>query len=123
MQYLTYEEYKEIGGALDVTAFNRNIDRASAMIDIRTQNRLEDFEEIPSLVKAVCADLVDYVSTTTVNKGVASVSQSAGGVSESVNYSVKTSESFAADLDNIFEPLASITTKNGFSILYVGAMQ
>lgn len=121
MQYLTYEEYKEIGGALDVTAFNRNIDRASAMIDIRTQNRLEDFEEIPSLVKAVCADLVDYVSTTTVNKGIASVSQSAGGVSESISYVVKSSEDFATDLDNIFEPLKAIVTKNGFSLLYEGA--
>ena len=121
MQYLTYEEYKDIGGALDVTAFNRNIDRASAMIDMRTQNRLEDFEEIPSLVKAVCADLVDYVSTTTVNKGIASVSQSAGGVSESISYVVKSSEDFATDLDNIFEPLKAIVTKNGFSLLYEGA--
>ena len=34
MTYLTYTEYKEIGG-LDEAAFNRNIDRACAMIDNR----------------------------------------------------------------------------------------
>ena len=121
MRYLTYDEYKEIGGTLDIAAFNRNIERASAMIDIRTHDRLKDFEAIPSLVKAVCADLVDYVSTTTVNKGIASVSQSAGGVSESISYVVKSSEDFASDLDNIFEPLKAIVTKNGFSLLYEGA--
>ena len=59
MQYLTYEEYTEIGGTLDLTAFKRNIDRACTMIDLRTQSRLEDFEEIPKIVKTVCADLVD----------------------------------------------------------------
>ena len=84
MQYLTYEEYTEIGGTLEETAFNRNIDRACAMIDIRTQSRLEAFESIPQIVKIVCADLVGYISTNTVEKPiVSSKSQSAGGVSES----------------------------------------
>ena len=49
MTYLTYEEYSNIGGrtVLDLTAFNRNIDRVCAMIYNRTQSRLECFEEIP----------------------------------------------------------------------------
>lgn len=123
MQYLTYEEYTEIGGTLDLTAFNRNIDRACAMIDIRTQSRLEDFEEIPQIVKIVCADLVGYIATNSVEKPiVASKSQSAGGVSESESYAVKTADDFANDLDRIFDPLAVVKTKNGISILYRGAM-
>lgn len=123
MQYLTYEEYTEIGGTLDLTAFKRNIDRACAMIDIRTQSRLEAFDSIPQIVKMVCADLVEYIATNTVEKPiVTSKSQSAGGVSENESYAVKTADDFANDLDRIIEPLALVKIKNGISILYRGAM-
>lgn len=123
MQYLTYEEYQEIGGTLDLTAFSRNIERACTMIDIRTQSRLEVFESIPQIVKIVCADLVGYIATNSVEKPiVTSKSQSAGGVSESESYATKTAEDYSADLDRIFEPLAVVKTKNGISILYKGAM-
>ena len=123
MLYLTYEEYKSMGGELEEAAFNRNIDRACAMIDIRTQSRLEEFADIPQIVKTVCADLVSYITKNTVEKpSVTSKSQSAGGVSESESYAVKTVDDFASDLDRIFEPLAVVKTKNGISILYRGAM-
>lgn len=124
MIYLTYEEYSNIGGrtVLDLTAFNRNIDRVCAMIDNRTQSRLECFEEIPQIVKVVCADLIDYISTNAVEKVITSKSQSAGGVSESESYATKTAEDYSADLDRIFEPLSIVKTKNGVSITYRGAM-
>lgn len=123
MRYLTYEEYMEMGGTLDLTAFIRNIDRACAMIDIRTQSRLESFSDVPKIVKIVCGDLVEYISTNTVQKSVVtSKSQTAGGVSESESYSVKTADDFANDLDRIFEPLSMVKTGNGFSIMYRGAM-
>lgn len=124
MTYLTYEEYSNsLGGALDLTAFSRNIDRACCMIDIRTQSRLECFEEVPQIVKVVCVDLVDYIAKNTVEKPmVTSKSQSAGGVSESESYATKTAEDYSADLDRIFEPLEVVKTKNGISVLYKGAM-
>ena len=123
MTYLTYEEYSNMGGVLDITAFNRYIDRACAMIDNRTQSRLECFEELPQIVKVVCADLVDYIATNTVDKPiVTSKSQSAGGVSESESYATKNAEDYSADFDRIFEPLAVVKTKNGISILYRGAI-
>lgn len=122
MTYITFEEYSNMGGVLDLTAFNRNIDRACAMIDNRTQSRLKCFDEIPQIVKVVCADLVDYISTNTVEKTVTSKSQSAGGVSESESYATKTAEDYSADLDRIFEPLAVVKTENGISITYRGAM-
>lgn len=123
MQYLTYDEYIEIGGTLDLTAFNRNIDRACTMIDLRTQSRLEKLDNLPKIAKTVCADLVEYISFNTTQKPfVTSRSQTAGGVSENESYAVKTVEDFAADLDKIFEPLAIVETKNGISVLYKGAM-
>ena len=122
MRYIEYSEYVELGGVCDATAFNRNIDRACGMIDIRTHKRLYEFEEIPQLVKIVCADLIDYISINTVNKSVISKSQSAGGVSESESYHIKDAITFSADLSRIFEPLATITTNRGISLLYKGAM-
>lgn len=122
MIYLTYGEYAEMGGICDLTAFNRNIDRACAMIDNRTQSRLESFAEIPQIVKVVCRDLVEYISTNTVENVVTSRSQSAGGVSESESYAVKTVDDFSADLDRIFEPLSVVKTESGISITYRGAM-
>ena len=123
MTYLTYEEYTEIGGTLDLTAFQRNIERACTMIDLRTQSRLEAFESIPQIVKIVCADLVGYIATNSVEKPiVASKSQSAGGVSESESYSVKTADDYLADLERIFEPLGVVKTANGIRIDYRGAM-
>lgn len=123
MQYLSYEEYLEIGGTIEETAFNRNIDRACAMIDVRTQSRLEAFAEIPQIVKIVCVDLVDYISSNSVEKPfMTSRSESAGVISESVSYAVKTAEDYASDLDRIFEPLGSVKTANGIRIDYLGAM-
>ena len=122
MHYLTYGTYKDLGGTLSEAAFKRNIDRACAMIDVRTQSRLEEFEEIPELVGIVCADLIDYIATNTVDKTVVSRSQSGGPVSESESYAVKTVDDYASDLERIFEPLATIKTENGISLLYRGAM-
>ena len=123
MIYLTYDEYSAMGGICDLTAFNRNIDRACAMIDIRTQSRLETFEEIPQIVKVVCRDLVDYISTNSVEKPiVTSKSESQGPISESISYATKTAEDYSADLDRIFEPLGLVKTKNGIQIDYRGAM-
>ena len=123
MTYLTYEEYSNMGGVLDLTAFNRNIDRACAMIDNRTQSRLECFEDIPRIVKVVCRDLVDYISVNSVEKPiVTSKSESQGPISESISYATKTAEDYSADLDRIFEPLGLVKTKNGIQIDYRGAM-
>lgn len=121
MLYLTYDEYTEIGGVFDEIAFNRNIDRACLMIDLRTNNRLFEVVTLPQIVKIVCTDLIDYIGTNTIEKSIASRSQSAGGVSESESYVIKTAEDYAKDLDRIFEPLGAVFL-NGVSLLYKGAM-
>lgn len=120
MLYLTYEEYSKIGGVLDETAFNRNIDRACLMLDLRTHNRIAEVTELPQIVKIVCTDLIDYIGTNTIERSIASRSQSAGGVSESESYVIKTAEDYAKDLDRIFEPLGAVFI-NGVSLLYKGA--
>jgi hypothetical protein len=125
MQYLTYEEYTEIGGTLDLTAFNRNIDRACGFIDANTQNRLQSVLEASQRVKACVRDLVEYLASNIANgKTVTSKSQSAGNVSESESYATKTADDICNDMVYILRDyLASETDDCGTPLLYRGAMR
>ena len=64
-QYLTYEEYKGLGGTLDLTPFNLLEFEARRQIDIRTFNRLKDLDssEIPQEVKLCEYNLINSIST------------------------------------------------------------
>lgn len=125
MQYLTYEEYTEIGGTLDSTAFNRNIDRACGFVDLHTQNRLQSVLEVSQRAKACVRDLVEYlVSNMSNGKAVTSKSQSAGGVSESESYATKTNDEISTEMFNIvYDYLATEKDDCGTSLMYRGAMR
>ena len=124
MQYLTYEEYTEIGGTLDLTAFKRNIDRACGFIDLHTQSRLQSVLEVSQRVKACVRDLVEYLANNVSGaKAVTSKSQSAGGVSESESYATKTDDEINAEMLNIvYDYLATEKDDNGTPLMYRGAM-
>lgn len=125
MQYLTYEEYTEIGGTLDLTAFQRNIDRACAFIDASTKNRLQSVLEVSAKVKACVRDLVECLANNvSINKVITSKSQSAGGLTESESYATKTTDDINGEMLNIvYDYLA--TEKDDFRtpLLYRGAMR
>ena len=125
MQYLTYEEYTEIGGTLDLTAFKRNIDRACAFIDASTQNRLQSVLEPSTKVKACVRDLVEYLANNmSSGKAVTSKSQSAGGVSESESYIVKTADEMYGDIQNILcDYLYGLCDDKGTPLKYRGPMR
>ena len=123
MTYLTYEEYSNsLGGALDLTAFSRNIDRVFGIIDNATHNRIECMAEVPQRAKALCRDLVEYLARySTSDMVVSSRSQSAGGVSESESYVTKTDTELQTDIDNmIADYLMAETDDNGTPLLYRG---
>ena len=123
MIYLTYEEYSNIGGICDLTAFNRNIDRACGIIDNATHNRIECMAEVPQRAKALCRDLVEYLVENNNVKTVTSKSQSAGGVSESESYATKTADDIYGDIQNmLYDYLGNEKTDNGIPLLYKGAM-
>jgi hypothetical protein len=125
MQYLTYEEYTEIGGSLDLTAFSRHIDRACGFLRNETHRRIEKMREIPREVKLCCRDLVEYIATNPLTeKMVSSRSQSAGSVSESESYENKTADDRLKDMQNIiYDYLASVTDDYCTPLLYRGAMR
>ena len=125
MIYIDFEEYKEIGGVLDLTAFNRNIDRVCGIVDNATHNRIEGMTEVPQRAKALCRDLIEYLARySTSDMVVSSRSQSAGGVSESESYVTKTDTELQADIDNmIADYLMAETDDNGTPLLYRGCIR
>ena len=122
MIYLTYEEYINIGGICDLTAFNRNIDRACGVIDNATHNRIEYMADVPQRAKTLCRDLVEYLARNyTTEIAVTSRSQSAGGVRESESYVTKTADDVYSDIQNIiYDYLLNVTDDNGTPLLYRG---
>ena len=122
MTYLTYEEYNEIGGTLEETAFKRNIDRACAFVRNETFNRIDQMRYLPGEVKPCVRDLVEYLAQNVSNeKAVSSKSQSAGGVSESESYIVKSMEDALADMQSIvYDYLANVTDDHFVYLLYRG---
>ena len=125
MIYLTYDEYSSMGGICDLTAFNRNIDRACGIIDNATHNRIECMVDVPQRAKALCRDLVEYLANNVSSvKVVTSKSQSAGGVSESESYATKTDDEINAEMLNIvYDYLATEKDDNGTPLMYRGAMR
>ena len=124
MIYLTYEEYSNIGGICDLTAFNRNIDRACGVIDNATHNRIDGMAEVPQRAMALCRDLVEYLARNgTTENAVTSRSQSAGGVSESESYATKTADDVYGDVQNmLYDYLGNEKDDKGTPLLYKGAM-
>lgn len=124
MQYLTYEEYSEIGGTLDLAAFERSVDHACGVIDMYTRNRLR-CAKVSHRVKACVRALVDFLdANNSGGKVIESRSQSAGGVSESENYATKTLEDVNDEAYSIvYDYLVMETDDCGTPLLYRGAMR
>jgi hypothetical protein len=122
MTYLTYEEYKAIGGTIEKTAFNRSIDRACGIIDNATHNRIECMAEVPRKAKALCRDLVEYLANDFgSSKQVSNHSQSAGGVSESESFVIRSIEERAGEIDDMVKDyLLNEVDDNGTPLLYRG---
>lgn len=122
MQYLTFKEYTEIGGMCEETAFNRNIVRASGIITNATFGRIEKMLSVPDEVKALCRDLIEYLhNNPSTEKSISSKSQSAGGVTESESFIVKSKDEQTQDIENmVFDYLMSVKDNAGTPLLYRG---
>lgn len=93
-QYLTYEEYKALGGTLDIMPFNLLEFEARRKIDNVTFNRLKD-KSIPQEVKLCIFNMVN-----SINNYATSLSNTGNKASESIDgYSV--SYLTASDISNV----------------------
>lgn len=70
-QYLTYNEYRLLGGKMEYMPFNLLEFETQKIIDGRTQGRLVGIEEIPQEVKLCVNKMIDtisgYINITNVN--------------------------------------------------------
>ena len=102
--YLTYEEYKQMGGTLEDAAF-LPLERKSryfvnAQAGGKTGERIRKLTELPEAVKDCIFDLIFLFSACSC-KQISSESQTQGGTSESVTYATKTDEQINDEAENI----------------------
>ena len=127
-QYLTYEEYKGLGGTLSEMPFNILEFEARKRIDNRTQNRIKYMTSKPQDVKlcvnAMINTLVQYVvdSSKDVNKNIASESIDGYSVSfitgSQVQEAIKSKKSELEDIMQAY--LGDIRTSDNIPVLYLG---
>lgn len=123
-QYLTYEEYKSLGGTLGEMPFNILELKARQIINERTQNRLKDVEKIPQEVKICVYDLINTMNKYNLsNNSTSSNISSENTDGYSVTYksgTEMTAEQKAQYEDVMLTDLYGVIV-NGETILYLGA--
>lgn len=125
-QYLTYDEYKAIGGTLDQVPFNLLEFEARKKIDERTQRRLQKVDNIPQEVKLCVFALINSIdsyssSLNTSNKNVASESTDGYSISYVSGGQVQEIiKSKSAELDKIITTYLYGVIVNDQHILYLG---
>ena len=128
-QYLTYKEYTDLGGsAIGEMPFNLLEFEARRQIDIRTQSRLKNGENIPQEVKLCEYALINSInefanSTSNVASNGNVASESTDGYSISYITSDKISEivkSKQDEINNIIETDLMFVIYNGEHLMYCG---
>ena len=129
-QYLTYEEYKGLGGELDLMPFNLLEFEARRRIDIRTQNRLKDVDsgDIPQEVKMCEYNLINSINgfasaMTTISNNGNVASFNSDGYSESYLTPAQIQDvvkSKSAELDDIVRTYLLGVIFNDEHLMYLG---
>jgi hypothetical protein len=124
-QYLTYTEYKALGGSLDMTPFNLLEFEARRKIDERTFNRIKGAIEIPQEIKmctfALIYSLGSYSSESSNNKNIASESVGSYSVSYVTGGTIQEIvQSKNVELNDIITTYLMGVVVNGEHVLYLG---
>ena len=123
-QYLTYQEYKALGGTLDEMPFNLLEFNARMKIDEKTFKRLVDkgqeYKEVKLCVYNMITTLNSYSSYDTQNKAISS--ESTDGYSISYGTPQKsTTEAKNSELEDIIDTYLSNLIVDDVPVLYRGA--
>lgn len=123
-QYLTYQEYKALGGTLDEMPFNLLEFNARKKIDERTFGRLVDkgqeYQEVKLCIYNMITTLNSYSSYDTQNKAISS--ESTDGYSISYGTPQKsTTEAKNSELEDIIDTYLSNLIVDDVPVLYRGA--
>lgn len=120
-QYLSYEEYKSLGGTLGEMPFNILELKARQIINERTQNRLKNVEDIPVEVKVCVYHLVNIASSYQNKVSDVSVaSESTDGYSISYKSGTDLTEEQKKQCDDVMETDLYGVIVDNTPILYLG---
>ena len=125
-QYLTYNEYKSMGGNLDETPFNLLEYEARRKIDERTQGRLKNVANVPQEVKMCMFALINSInsygsSANENNKNIASESTDGYSVNYVTGGTIQEMiQSKSVELNDIINTYLIGVIVNGEHIMYVG---
>jgi hypothetical protein len=118
-QYLKYQEYKELGGTLELTPFNVLEFEARRRIDVITQNRLVGLKEIPTEVKMCMYKVIDAIKDyNDIGRGKSS--ETVGSYSVSYSDLEKTINDKALEISDIIVNNLYGVVVNNEHILYCG---
>lgn len=123
-QYLTYQEYKALGGTLDEMPFNLLEFNARMKIDERTFGRLVDkgqeYKEVKLCVYNMITTLNSYSSYDTQNKAISS--ENTDGYSISYGTPQKsTTEAKNSELEDVIDTYLFNLIVDDVPVLYRGA--
>lgn len=129
-QYLSYAEYRNLGGLLDIMPFNLLEFESRRKIDINTNNRLKgtEIQNVPQEVKLCIYKLIDvindYASSTksaTENGNIASESIDGYSVSYIKSAQIKDIiNSKSVEIDDIIRTYLLNVVFKGEHIMYLG---
>lgn len=122
-QYLTYAEYKALGGTLELTPFNLLEFKARKKIDERTQGRLLKLEKQPQEVKVCVYEMIillnSYEGCKTQEKSIASESTDGYSVSY-VGPNSTAVKSKNSETEDILRSCLGDLKVDGVPVLYLG---
>lgn len=118
-QYLTYQEYKELGGSLAEMPFNILEFKARKIIDTNTLGRLVEFQTQVQEVKMCMYELINAVEANEKLSAQGKSSESIDGYS--VTYENNTTKEYIKQYhDIIWNYLINCRLADGTSYLYLG---
>ncbi len=116
-RYLTYEEYKELGGNLPQMPFNLLEYQAEKKIDMQTSNRFRNVTNYPLELKMCINTLITELKKYNENGNKSS--ETIG--SYSVTYDKPLTNEKKQTLEEIIKEYLLTTKINGIFVLYCGA--
>ena len=122
-QYLTYEEYKSLGGTLGEMPFNILELKARQVINERTQNRLKNIEEMPKEVKICVYDLINTMNKYNLSNNSTSSnisSENTDGYSVTYKSGTELTEEQKKQYDDVMETDLYGVIVDNTPILYLG---
>ena len=122
-QYLSYEEYKSLGGTLGEMPFNILELKARQIINERTQNRLKNIEEMPQEVKICVYDLINTMNKYNLSNNSTSSnvsSENIDGYSVTYKSGTELTEEQKKEYDDVMETDLYGGIVDNTPILYLG---